>query len=87
MLGVPFTIEDTDLTMPTHCPVFPHIKLEFAEGKKRPDNIPTLDRIVPNKGYVRGNVRVISFRANRIKSDASLAELKAIVNYMEQSNE
>lgn len=42
---------------------------------------PTLDRIVPSRGYVVGNVAVISMRANRLKSDASVAELQALVSY------
>jgi hypothetical protein len=46
------------------------------------DNSPSLDRRDPDKGYVKGNVAWISFRANRIKSDASLSELKSIVSYM-----
>jgi hypothetical protein len=45
------------------------------------DKKPTLDRINNDEGYIRGNVAIISFRANRIKSDASADELQAIANY------
>jgi hypothetical protein len=38
----------------------------------------TIDKIDPKKGYVKGNVWIISFRANRIKYDASLEELALI---------
>ena len=41
------------------------------------------DRVVPALGYVPSNIRVISFRANRIKSDASAAELRAVLEYVE----
>jgi len=43
-----------------------------------------LDRINPQLGYVTGNVHFISFRLNRIKSDATLDELKSIVKYLEE---
>ena len=42
------------------------------------DNSPTLDKIIPEMDYVRGNIAVMSSRANRIKNDASLAELAAV---------
>jgi len=83
--GVPFTITSKDLEMPTHCPVFPDIELKFAEGKERPGYIPTIDRIVPEHGYVPGNVRVISLRANRLKSDATLEELERLLAYVKES--
>ncbi len=44
----------------------------------------SLIRLVPSKGYVKGNVRWISRRANRIKSDASIDEIKKILKYMEE---
>jgi hypothetical protein len=42
-----------------------------------------LDKIVPEKGYVVGNVAWISARANRIKSDATVEELRRIVGYVD----
>lgn len=44
-------------------------------------NSPTLDRIRPDLGYVKGNVIVISGRANRIKSDATIEELRDIASF------
>lgn len=46
-----------------------------------------LDRLIPSKGYVKGNVRWISSRANRLKSDVSIDELKKILKYMEEQIE
>lgn len=45
---------------------------------------PTLDRIDVARGYVAGNVGIICWRCNRIKSDALLKEIKSIVAYMER---
>lgn len=39
------------------------------------DNSPSLDKIVPSKGYVVGNIQVISYKANRLKGDCSLEDL------------
>ena len=43
----------------------------------------TIDRRVPRKGYVRGNMDIISRRANNIKSDATAAEIRAVADWLE----
>ncbi len=78
--GVPFNLELQDIVIPEFCPIL-GMKLEHGTHKSH-DNAPTLDRIIPSQGYVRGNVIVVSHRANRIKSDASLAELQNIVSWL-----
>jgi hypothetical protein len=66
---------------PSHCPVF-GTKLEWSchrgGAAHSLPNSPSLDRIDPSKGYVKGNVWIISNRANTIKSDASHEELKLV---------
>lgn len=66
---------------PSHCPIF-NMPLEwscFRSEKKGPlPNSPSLDRIVPDLGYVKGNVWIISHRANTIKSNATHEELKLV---------
>lgn len=46
---------------------------------------PSLDRKDPNKGYVQGNVEFMSLRANQMKTDASIDELKLLVSYLEST--
>ena len=78
---VPFGITKDDITIPTHCPIL-GIPLVRALGRGGPsDNSPTLDRVRPEEGYVPGNVIVISLRANRIKSDATVQELRDIASF------
>jgi hypothetical protein len=60
------------------CPVL-LIPLVWGFGN---DSSPSLDRTIPNLGYVRGNVAFISGRANRIKSDATTEELFAVAKYL-----
>lgn len=70
---MPFNLEPKDIVIPTECPVL-GIPLKRGEGAIT-DHSPTLDRITPEKGYVRGNVLVISNKANRMKSTATSQEL------------
>lgn len=46
------------------------------------DNSPSIDEIIPGKGYVRGNIMIISWKANRLKNNARLEDLEKIVNYI-----
>ncbi len=77
--GIPFSITASDLSMPTHCPIL-GIELQYNAGGAA-DNSPSLDRIIPNLGYVPGNVIIISSRANRIKNNATVEELRLICEF------
>lgn len=76
--NIPFNIEKTDLVIPTHCPVL-GIELVWGEGKGYQPYSPSVDKIKPNLGYVKGNVRVISARANLLKNDATIEELEKVL--------
>lgn len=78
--GVAFTIQPEDVVIPERCPVL-GIELVIAKGRFN-ENSPSLDRKDPLKGYVPGNVSVISFRANLIKNDATAEELEKVLNWM-----
>ncbi len=80
-LGVPFDLTVDDLTIPTYCPVL-GILLLIGDGRHR-DASPSVDRIDPARGYVRGNVAVISNRANRIKNDGTTEEHRRLVSWMQ----
>jgi hypothetical protein len=63
------------------CPVF---KTPFVWGETFDrENSPSFDRIIPELGYIIGNVKVISWRANRIKSNSTLKELELLVSYLQ----
>lgn len=49
--------------------------------KKNSDFAPSLDRIIPEKGYVEGNVIVICNIANRVKSDSTLEILGKVYRF------
>lgn len=73
--GIPFTITLEDIFIPERCPIFDCVLVRNKGGKRALPNSPSLDRIVPERGYVPGNVRVICFKANTIKSNATKDEL------------
>lgn len=79
---LPFSIVEEDITIPDVCPVL-GIPLFSGEGYAI-DNSPNIDRIIPEKGYVAGNIRVISQRANRIKNDATVEELRAVLKDLQK---
>ena len=81
--NLPFDLVKEDIEIPLVCPVL-GVTLSVALGI-RTSASPSLDRIVPGKGYVKGNIRVVSWRANNLKSDATLQELQALVRYLESS--
>jgi len=80
--GIEFNIDLSDMTVPPVCPVF-GTPFSYGERGDCPD-APSLDRIDNSKGYVKGNVCVISNRANKVKGDASLSELEAVIRYMKE---
>lgn len=77
--GIQFNLELGDLVLPSFCPVL-GIPLKPGVGKTH-DNSPTIDRINPAAGYTRYNVAIISMRANRIKNNATLKELRQVYDW------
>lgn len=85
--GIPFTIELSDIEQPEFCPVL-GIKLNYSwgglSGHLKDPSKATLDKLIPELGYVPGNVFVISWRANKLKSDMTVMELEKILKYMKE---
>lgn len=77
--GVEFNIELEDIVIPEECPVF---RVSFVYG----DHLwtPSLDRLDNAKGYIKGNIQIISNKANMMKSSASLEELERLVEWLKE---
>ncbi len=73
-LGREFSITLSDIVIPSHCPVL-GVELIERDGQYSP----SLDRIDSSKGYVPGNVRVTSYRANMLKNNATVEELRLVL--------
>lgn len=84
MKSMEFSLNIEDIIIPKLCPV---LGIPISISNKRNDpNSPSIDRLDSKEGYTKENTRVISWRANKLKSDAEIWELQAIVNYIEKNN-
>ena len=79
--GIPFDLDFEDiLPLHKHCPAL-GIPVRLDRDKIH-DGSPSLDRVIPALGYVKGNAIVISHRANRIKTNASWQEIEAVADWL-----
>lgn len=77
-----FNISIDDIFIPKECPI---LKIPLISKKGRPgcfDSSPSLDRIDPEKGYIKGNIMVISSLANVMKNNASVKNLINFSKYI-----
>lgn len=75
-----FNIDKTDIIIPSVCPIL-GIPIERGKGTQQ-DSSPSIDRINSNKGYIKGNIQIISYRANTLKNNGTIEEFQKIIDYM-----
>ena len=81
-LNLEFNITKEDIIIPERCPIL-DILIDVRSGKgKAMPNSPSLDRVDNDKGYIKGNIRVISHRANTCKSDLSFQDIERLHKYI-----
>ena len=81
--NIPFNLTHADIIVPSHCPVL-GIPLVIGNSTSQWGS-PSVDRIIPQLGYVKGNITIISHRANTIKSDATSSELGKVLDYVKKT--
>ena len=81
--GVEFTISEDDIKVPEYCPIT-EVKLEVFVNTAKQSYLyaASLDRIDNNKGYIPGNVRVISRKANMMKRELTIHLAERLIKYM-----
>lgn len=78
LYDIPFNLELSDIVIPKLCPV---LGTKLLSGKDTlgvgasDRNLASIDRIVPDLGYTKGNIQIISMRANVMKSDSKEEDL------------
>ena len=86
---VPFDLTITDIknllkNSGKVCPVL-GVKMKITElHSNNSDLSPSFDRIYPKKGYTKDNIIVISNKANRIKTDATVNEIRKVADFYEK---
>lgn len=76
--GLAFNLELSDIVLPDVCPVF---NVPFEYGHRYWTY--SIDRIDPKLGYIKGNIQIISNRANVLKNDATLQEIEKLFLWMQ----
>ena len=85
--GLAFDLEFSDIQIPPTCPILGIPILVYA-GHGNPGgrmDSPSLDRIDPLKGYIKGNIQVISHKANSMKFNATKDELLKFANWVHRT--
>jgi hypothetical protein len=82
--GLTFDLVIEDIVIPETCPV---LGIELFKGtRQNRDHSPSVDRFLPVLGYTKNNIRVISWRANDLKKNATVEELTKVLAYMKGNN-
>lgn len=84
-LKVPFdlTVEHLEKIWTGVCPVL-GVAISLTEKDRADEFAAELDRFIPSRGYTIGNVAFLSRRANRLKNNTTIAELKQLLDWMEK---
>lgn len=77
-LKLQFSITYLDIPIPECCPI---LGIKLYKNNKISYNSATVDRIIPEKGYIKGNVMVISCKANQIKNNGTPDEILKVGVY------
>jgi hypothetical protein len=79
--NIEFNITKDDIDWIEFCPIM-DIKIDYYTTEFRKHNTASFDRRDPNKGYIKGNVFIISNIANMRKSDLNVQQIERLLNYV-----
>lgn len=79
--GADFNIVKEDILIPEKCPI---LGLTLTKGDGYLPNSMSLDRVDNTKGYIPGNIRVISRKANLMKSNLTIDVLEKLIKYIKK---
>lgn len=80
--GLPFNLELSDIVIPERCPVL-DVPISPGPGWYAP----SVDKKIPSLGYVKGNITIMSKRANTLKNNMGLYEVEKLFKWMDANLE
>ncbi|MCR4308178.1 MAG: hypothetical protein NUV80_06490 [Candidatus Berkelbacteria bacterium] len=80
--GIEWLIEFGELDWPSRCPIL-NLELDYFAEYRKEESV-SFDRIDSSKGYIKDNVQIISWRANRIKNDGTASEHRKIADFLDK---
>ena len=83
-VGYSWELDFADVIWNEICPIL-GIQLDYFAHYAQ-ENSPSFDQIDAGLGYVKGNVHIISWRANRIKNNGTAEEHRKIADYLDSIN-
>jgi hypothetical protein len=75
--NIEFNITIDDIVIPDLCPILGIKIIPYSNSY----NSPSIDRIDNSKGYIKGNIQIISKRANMLKSDSTFEDVQKLYNW------
>lgn len=82
--GIPFDITVEDIVIPENCPILGIPLTRNLGNHGGTSSSASLDKIIPELGYVKGNVQVISLLANNMKSNATKEQLLLFAEWIKK---
>jgi len=84
-----FSIKHEDVFIPKYCPIL-GIKIDkfledTSQSHESRTSSPSLDRVDSSKGYIKGNVAVISYRANILKGQGTAQQHRLIASWIRKN--
>jgi hypothetical protein len=80
--GIPFNLTVDDIVIPEFCPIL-GVKLTRNMGSHGGTSTSaSIDKIIPELGYVKGNIQIISLLANNMKSSANSEQLVVFAKWV-----